>query len=89
MKNSIAIYCANITESKDIISKIRSSLNNYDDFFIFTDIFDSANGYDQYGIMSTFYMKFFRGKVIFLTKNDYDKYHTDILGECVLYVSVQ
>lgn len=87
MKNSFAVYCPGIVISEDLINPIKKRYinQNYDDFVVFTDIFYAAEDCRDHGIMSTFYMKFFRGKVIFLNQEDYIKYKDNILGEAVLY----
>lgn len=85
MKSSIGIFSNNLLDIKNKIYEIKSSLTEYRDFVIFSDFFiHNGHMYDQ-SIFSSFYMKFFPGKVIFLTEQDYNNYKDTILGEAILY----
>jgi hypothetical protein len=83
--NSIAVYYPEISIDHNILQSLKTKYQNYDDFLVFSDVFYASNNCQDFGIMSTFYMKFFKGKVIFLNNEDYNKNKDNILGEAVLY----
>jgi hypothetical protein len=83
MKTSVAIFSKNLELLKEQIPLIKNEFKDYDDFLIFTDSFDSVS--IDCSIMSTFYMKFFPGTVIFLNESDYQNNESKILGQCLLW----
>lgn len=74
MKNSsFAIYCRNIDD--DCISLVLSTrqylnkTNSYYDFFVFVD--DNARAKLGCASLSSFYMRFYKGGVVFTNLEDY------------------
>ena len=57
------------------------------DYIIFTDFF-TVNHIYNWGLLSTFYMKFFQGKLIFLAEEDYNKHKDNTLAENILEIGV-
>ena len=82
MKTSVAIFSKNLELLKEQIPLIKNQFKDYDDFLIFTDSFDNVSV--DCSIISTFYMKFFPGTVIFLNESDYKNNESKILDHCLL-----
>jgi hypothetical protein len=53
------------------------------DYILFNDFFTVNNLYN-WGVLSTFYLKFFKGKIIFLHEDDYNQHKDNTLAECIL-----
>jgi hypothetical protein len=70
------------TQLSILLNNIR---NRYSakDYILFNDFFTVNNIY-HWGVLPTFYLKFFRGKIIFLDQNDYVKYKDNTLAECII-----
>ena len=88
MKNSIAIHSTNITNDSLIIEKLKNFiLKEYKtfDFFIFTDSLDSSSD-RHYGVLLEFYMKCYKGSVVFLEFENYLQHKDTILGQSILYL---
>lgn len=88
--NSCAVYSDNINDTSliDILYKYFKQQYKDCDFNIFSSneqIFNSLN----IASLSTFYMRFFKGKIIFCNIEDYLEYKDNILNECYLVATIE
>lgn len=88
MNNSLAFFIKNLdSEEPSIKSKLESVRDKLkaDDYLIFTDFFVNNHHLYDFSIMSTFYMKFFKGSIVFFDNQDYEDYKDETLAKCTLY----
>lgn len=88
--NSYGIYSDDIKDISliDNLYKFFKKKNNDCDFNIFSSnesIFNNLN----IASLSTFYMRFFKGKIIFCHIEDYLEYKDDILDDCYLIATLE
>lgn len=81
--NSVAAYSKSIQKDILHISKVKSQ-NPDSDFFIFTDFFMHNGGFADIAILSSFYMKFFKGTIYFFDKEEYESNKNLTIANCVL-----
>lgn len=91
MNESLAIFIDNIdahdqNELENILATIRSKYIS-DDYFIFTDFFVQQR-LNHWSILSTFHMKFFKGKVVFLDEKSYLKHKDNTLAKSFLHKEI-
>ena len=79
----LAVFSNDLEFVKNNVTNIMHN-QSYDDVVIFTDFFINNHNL-PYSIFSSFYMKFYPGKIIFLNENDYKTYSKTILGQPELY----
>ena len=88
MTNSLGVYVDNL-EAEDE-NKLKEKLYNiknrfdYQDFVIFTDSF-ILNNLKSFSTLSTFYLKFFKGTIVFLDDVSFNKYKDATLAKSVIY----
>jgi hypothetical protein len=79
-----AVFAHNLSSNIDLIEKIKHSVNNYDDFCIFTN--DMDIGVTNYGIINPYYLIKYNGLLIFLNIEDYIEYKDDISCDIGVYI---
>lgn len=87
--NNYSIYTDDPQTSKliPIVYKYIKSINQYADFHIFSNnelFFHNSN----IGSLSTYYIKFYQGHVIFCNIKDYLEYKDTLINKCFLIGSV-
>lgn len=90
-QQSLGIFIDNLdkhdqTELCVVLEKIKKKYDAQD-YIIFTDFFTVNNIYN-WALLSTFYMKFFQGQVVFLDQSDCDSHKDNILYEPILELGV-
>lgn len=83
-----SVFTDNIVADIDKIDKIKNFLqttNSTIDFVIFTD--EIVYSIPAHSILTTFYMVAYRGKVIFLSLDDFLHYKDSTGGQPVLFLS--
>lgn len=84
---SLAIYTTNFIESAQNISELKNFLFDqqfYDDVFICSDILQGID--TSWATIHPFYLKFFKGDILFLSLEDYVEYRDLIIGNPIVYV---
>jgi hypothetical protein len=86
MKNSLAILTSDIKLLDPILPAVEILLYSKElvDLVVFCDNINYTQKYNI-AILPSFYMKFYKGNIIFLDYNDYLKYQHQIIGYPVLY----
>ncbi len=86
MNNSFSIFVEDLNTHKETIINLGKECKKLGDTVLFTDSIDSAS-FTDYAIFSSFYMRFFKGIVIFLTVEDHTQYKNTIIGKPMLYLT--
>lgn len=85
MHTPVAIYTENLDNHFDEIMKLFHKYSYVGDVVIITDNINS-NKYQHQSLFPSFYIKFFRGIVIFLEMADYLEYYNTIIGSPMLFI---
>lgn len=86
MNNSFGIFSDSLEANKNIIYKIGKECKKLGDTVLFTDSVDT-NAFVDYAIFSSFYMRFFKGIIIFLNIEDHTQYKDIIMGKPMMYLT--
>lgn len=88
MHNSLGIFSENLDLHKTHIDSISIACRKLNDFVLFTDNINNQY-FDNYAIFPSFYMRFFKGMVIFLTIEDYMQYKDSMIGKPMFFLTEQ
>lgn len=89
--NIISIYTDDPVSNKETIIKIKNYINNhyeFSDFVIISDLNYLDKDIDA-SVLSSFYLKFFSGSVIFLDPQDYMLYSDNMMCNSILYLETK
>jgi hypothetical protein len=86
MNNSFGIFTEDPSNDQQTVALLGEQCKKNGDTVIFTDNINS-NILHDYSIFPSFYMRFFRGIVIFLNMEDYIQYKDNISGKPMLYLT--
>jgi hypothetical protein len=84
---SLAIYTTNFIESSNTIAELKTFLFDssfYDDVFLCADILQGIDS--SWAAIHPFYLKFFKGDILFLNLEDYVEYRDSIIGNPIIYI---
>lgn len=88
-KLSVAIYTSEISNNIETIWKLKLFFmqnNRADDFVIFSDIIHDVR-FNNFSIVQSYEMRFFKGSVVFLNISDYEE-HKNILANKILCLNM-